>query len=277
MPLAVANFDNANGADIMSAGRFVPDPNNPTDYQSVVEVLMHQSGSTFDYEAHYPTPPYVTIPSAIAVSRFQTGSTLRVDAVVATRAGPQGTGLFVMLRDANGWTTSTESSGGVPTAEMAAGILQQDQTVRDLVLSYVGTDDGRVSLNQGEGTFQINSNVLMGLHSSPPVTNAHGVATGALNDDLAVDVAIAYQETSPEPGQTVVDGGLCVFLGNGCGGFQGTGSAPYFVDPDPDPNAAPSPWFVRIADMNGDGRNDLIASCNNTHKVSVILNDLPPP
>jgi hypothetical protein len=108
------------------------------------------------------------------------------------------------------------------------------------------------------------------------MAQAYGVATGPLNDDLTIDVAIAYRKTFVDP-EEIVDGGICVFLGTGCGTFQADGRAPHFVDPDPDPNAAPSPWFVRIADMNGDGRNDLIASCNNTHKVSVILNDLPPP
>ena len=45
---------------------------------------------------------------------------------------------------------------------------------------------------------------------------------------------------------------------------------------DIDPGNRPKPCFLKITDMNRDGRKDIVAACTESGNLSVLLNGLPP-
>jgi hypothetical protein len=70
-------------------------------------------------------------------------------------------------------------------------------------------------------------------------------------------------------------GGIIVFVGYGDGTFVET---PYFFYVD-DPGSCRDPYFVKVADMDQDGFNDLLTSNSGASSISVLINafDAIPP
>jgi len=92
-----------------------------------------------------------------------------------------------------------------------------------------------------------------------------GVAVGKINADTKNDFVVAMGQDAPcSPG-----GGIAVFVGYGDGTFR---EPPYLFCVDPGNN--PKPRFVKIADMDQDGFNDVVTSNNGTDNISVLINAL---
>ena len=91
------------------------------------------------------------------------------------------------------------------------------------------------------------------------------MAVGKFNGNADNDFVVAIGQDAPcSPG-----GGIAVFVGHGNGTFVET---PYLVCVDP--GNEPKPQFVRIADLNQDGFNDIVTSNNNSDNISVLINAL---
>lgn len=284
MPLAVADFDAANGADFVSVGRYT---DNGT-LRPVIEVFSRQPGSGFNFttEVFYPNPTIMVRPSGIAASRFlpTTEYPPPLDILICDRAGKA---LFVLNRTTSGWSSTLNDQGAIASNEVAAALLNSSGAVRQLICAQAGppetgTNDAKIVANGGPGiSFGVVSPALQ--TEDVNLTDAYSIGVGTLNSDLARDVVVALRKDSfknppPTPPTITTRGGLALFLGDGCGDFEGDGPfspVPYRFDVDIDPNALPGPWFVRVADLNRDQRDDLIVTCYGTHKLSVIVNNLP--
>src|SRR5262249_40424986 len=102
------------------------------------------------------------------------------------------------------------------------------------VANQYGGGGGSLLYGNGDGTFQAPVNIAAGV--AP-----RGVVTGDFNGDGVPDLAVTQQDTS--------SGSINVLLGNGNGTFK----------PPVTYTAGTAPGFLLAADLNGDGRPDLIA------------------
>ncbi|MGA9355274.1 MAG: FG-GAP-like repeat-containing protein [Terriglobales bacterium] len=112
------------------------------------------------------------------------------------------------------------------------------------IVSLLNTGSIAVLLGNGDGTFQT------------PVTYATGgdqpdsIAVGDLNGDGKLDIAVANYCTSSA---CVGDGSAAVLLGNGDGTFQSANTYD---------SGGKFAQGVAIADIDGDGKNDLVVASN---------------
>jgi hypothetical protein len=90
------------------------------------------------------------------------------------------------------------------------------------------------------------------------------VAVGKINADTRNGIVVALEKGAP---CGTDGGGVAVFVGNADGTFV---EPPYLFCVDP--GNQPRPKFVKIADMDQDGFNDLLTSNYGTHKISVLIN-----
>ena len=120
---------------------------------------------------------------------------------------------------------------------------------KSLAASY-GSSCVSVLLANGPGTFAAASNVALGLR---PIA----VAIGDLDSDGVPDIVTASPVTFP--------GTVSVLLGNGAGGFA----------PGANASVGNYPTCVAIADVNGDGKLDVVTanSGGNPGTATVLLGD----
>lgn len=136
---------------------------------------------------------------------------------------------------------------GVSPAAVVAGDVNGDDAV-DLVVASSGTGSTVVSvlLGNGDGTFQPASSFAAG-------NRPNGVALGDLNGDGILDIVAS---NSGLGGNTV---STLVGFGNGA-----------FSSPETQAAAA-GPMCPAIADLNADGKSDVVVAANGGNKVSVLL------
>jgi hypothetical protein len=125
---------------------------------------------------------------------------------------------------------------GFEPAFVTAGDLNQDGTL-DLVVANQVSNSVSVLLGKRDGTFGPATHFLTG-------KGPCGAALGDFNRDGKLDLVIANSLVNKE-GQR---GSVCVLLGNGDGTFQ---AAVHY-------QAGPHPAFVAVADLDRDGKLDLI-------------------
>ncbi len=113
------------------------------------------------------------------------------------------------------------------------------------VLTLDGSADLNVMLGNGDGTFQ--TPITLNISASNLFTEA--IAVGDFNGDRLLDVAVWAINASTGTAE------LHVFLGNGTGSFTYKAT---FVAPNSG-NANPGPNSIVAADVNGDGKVDLVA------------------
>jgi hypothetical protein len=129
---------------------------------------------------------------------------------------------------------------------VATGDFNGDGKLDVITLDY--SANLNVMLGKGNGTFQ-----------TPIVTNvaqtntfSEAIAVGDFNGDHVLDVAV--WATSATTGNTEVN----IFLGNGAGSFTFSNT---YTAPNSN-NFAPGPNSIVAADLNGDGKLDLVGSTN---------------
>ncbi len=137
--------------------------------------------------------------------------------------------------------------GDSPTALVFAD-LNGDQLL-DLAVANNGSDDVSLILGQADGTFGIATNFAVGIG---PVA----VRTGDFNFDGIPDLVTA------NVGRFPAEGGVSLLLGNGASAFQPA------VELSPGNSEG-----VEVADVNQDGRTDVVQAPQGLNAVHILLNN----
>jgi len=124
----------------------------------------------------------------------------------------------------------------------------------DVIGSHANLDQISVSLGNGDGTFQ-----AAAWYAAGPEPGA--IATGDIDGDGTTDVVVVNAAAS-----SVNAGSIAVLFGNGDGSFG----------PPAQFGAGDWPLSVDVADMNGDGRLDILVGSEESWDLVVLLNQPQP-
>ncbi len=179
---------------------------------------------------------------------FIVGDTFSLDGTILTEFAGNGDGTFKPPTTIN--ANITNPTTGQAKA-LAAAYMNGDHAL-DLVM-LDGNNKLDVFMNNGNGTFA--APVVYSAGTSPV-----GLAVGDFNGDGKPDVAII---NAPASGAT--DGSATIYLNSGNGVLTLSGSSP---------DVGPSPSAVTTADVDGDGKDDLIVTDDGSgNTVSVLVSN----
>jgi len=216
----------------------------------------------FNLLAEYATGPS---PQSMLLSHIDTGS--QVDLVVVNSNNS------ISVRLGNGDGKFGDGQGS-PTGTGARAAVAGDFTsdgVTDLVTA--NSNDLSLLVGNGDGSFQPPQSTALNWQQppssgSPLPQNATSVATGDLNGDGTLDLAVAGYTVAtycPYYCYITYDGYVNVLLGNGSGEFDS--AQMHHLGTSRIPNA------VAIADINGDTNADVMTANSFTSGLSVLLGD----
>ncbi len=153
-------------------------------------------------------------------------------------------------------TAVSYDSGGLKTFAVAVADVNGDGKP-DIVVSNIWSNNVGVLLSNGDGTFQ--TVVTYGSGGYDSWGSGQLVAVADVNGDGKPDIVVANNcaDSACDNG-----GSVGVLLGNGDGTFQ---PAVAFG------SGGNGPAAVAVADVNGDGKPDLVVTNNNTGTVAVLL------
>ena len=220
-----------------------------------IDVLLGSGTGTLGAVSTFPANGSL---SSIAIADFNGDG--KPDVAAASSGG----GVLVYLGNGGGAFQSAKNvalAGGMVALSAVSGDLNGDGKP-DLIVAFNNSDQTQpggiaVLLGKGDGTFQAPVNITL---PGPLVQQITGSAASAaltlgdLNGDGKLDVFTAFQGSSSNQ--------VAVLLGDGKGGFQ----APLLS------NTNTSPPMIAIADINGDGKPDLLlADCCGLSEASELF------
>jgi hypothetical protein len=245
--VAAGDFDHNGTLDLVTANS-----------NGTVSVLLGNGNGTFQPRTDLTVNG---VPRAVAVGDFNGDG--RLDLAVAQQLTNN---VSVLLGNGNGTFSRpivfTASSGlNFAPSSLAVGDVNGDGRL-DLVINSIGGEDSVISqfavlLGNGKGAFGAP------IFNSPQGGEDGDVVLGDFNNDGRLDVAVGGEAALPD--------GLAVFNGNG----DGTFGAP-FLSPQRFSTGGSDPFGVAAADLNGDGRVDLVAANTSSNSVGVLLNTSAP-
>jgi hypothetical protein len=197
-------------------------------------------------------------PSAVAVAAINTNNDTNADLIVANHTDNT---LSIFLGNGDGTfkAPTTIAAGGGPSS-IATGDFNGDGKI-DLAVTNQNDNTVSIFLGNGDGTFQTRVDDATG---NGPVW----VSTGDFNGDGILDLAIANNgaPTSTNTGNTV-----SILLGNASTGSTAIGNGTFSPAATRDFPAGNGPTSIAVADVNVDGRADLVVADQTDNAVSVLL------
>jgi hypothetical protein len=263
--VAIADLNGDGYPDLVVASECLTDECSG-DRSGAVSVLLGNGDGTFRAPANYGSGGWEASSVAIAdlngdgYPDLAVSNLCQLSANCPVEGAPPGE-VSVLLGNGDGTfqTAVSYSSGGSWATSVAIGALSGGGDP-DLVATnfFVPEDSVGVLLGNGNGTFQ--APVSYAEASALP----NSVAIADVNGDGYLDLVVASMcELNRSCGRPGYDGGVAVLLGNGDGTFQN--SINYN-------SGGPDAVSVAVADVNGDGRPDLVALNLGSSTVGVLLN-----
>jgi len=255
--VAVADFNGDGKLDIVATDSF----------NGVVQLFTGNGDGTFAVGATSKTDATAgAIPLELAVGDFN-GDGKPDLAVVNNHGSPATTAnVAILLNNGAGvFTIKSNTALSTVATEVTAADVNGDKKL-DLVVPLYGTSTTpgsavAVLTGNGDGTFNKESDVSL-VNGANTYLNPYAVAVGDVNGDGKVDLAVTIED------QKNFVQGIALALGNGNGTFQTPILFPSTLqNPKLD---VPLPGYVKIADLNGDGHQDLIYSNSEFSTVGVM-------
>jgi hypothetical protein len=230
-----------------------------------ITILQGSSAGLFDSVFEYQLPSdLLGLPIAMITGDFNGDGKPDLAVAVQDYAPNSLNHALVFLGNGDG-TLQDPIAAAVPAglnvASLAAGDFNGDGKL-DLAVVVNTLDGGAadevlVFLGNGDGSFQAPKTYAVGVGAS-------AIVVGDFNGDGRLDLVTANSGTDP-----LENGSLSVLLGNGDGTFSAATSIPLSGA------VAPSPYTVAAADLNGDGKLDLIVTLLDdtalTNSLAILL------
>ena len=209
---------------------------------SNISVSLGKGDGTFQAAVNYGLPALGSA-TFVAVADVNNDGKPDIVAVDQGQCGGSGECVVVFLGNGDGTfqTTSINTSSGYDLSEFAVGDFNNDGNL-DLAVSeyYGGANQLQILFGNGDGTFSLGPTYLSGLFP-------RDLQAAYLDNDRNLDLVVS------------VNNGMAVLLGNGDGTFRGPTIYP------------PVTSWLTVADINGDGIADVVATEDNTGSQAVVF------